>query len=172
MSPEQLLQVGRVSPIGITQDGNALIYSVSTPDIKENKNVSKTYSIDINSGDVKEIESADALVKDHKVSPDGTMKLGEERVKLKAIAGSEIHEDLPESDVKIYESLDYRHWDTWRDGKYRHVFLYQLKDGKQEKGKDLMANEPYDCPPQSLLIASFHSTPKPGNPRRLGATTT
>lgn len=146
MSPEQLLQVGRVSPIGITQDGNALIYSVSTPDIKENKNVSKTYSIDINSGDVKEIESADALVKDHKVSPDGTMKLGEERVKLKAIAGSEIHEDLPESDVKIYESLDYRHWDTWRDGKYRHVFLYQLKDGKQEKGKDLMANEPYDCP--------------------------
>jgi len=42
--------------------------------------------------------------------------------------------------------LNYRHWDTWEDGKFGHVMLTPIVNGKPGKSKDLMPNEPYDCP--------------------------
>ena len=146
LSPEQLLSVGRVSALGISKDGTSLIYRVSVPDIEANKNKSTFYKISLAGGEATEIESADGLVNDHTISPDGKMQLMEKAVKLKPVAGSEIYTDMNQSNVKIYESLDYRHWDTWRDGNYRHVFLHKITDGKADEGIDIIGNEPFDCP--------------------------
>jgi dipeptidyl aminopeptidase/acylaminoacyl peptidase len=40
----------------------------------------------------------------------------------------------------------YRHWDTWVDGNYNHIFYATYSAGKISDGKDMMANEPFDCP--------------------------
>jgi hypothetical protein len=33
--------------------------------------------------------------------------------------------------VQIYDGLDYRHWDTWNEGKFNHVF-YKENEKEQE----------------------------------------
>jgi hypothetical protein len=45
MTPETLWSLGRVSGKGISKAGNTVVYSVSTPNITENKSSSKTYVI-------------------------------------------------------------------------------------------------------------------------------
>ena len=46
----------------------------------------------------------------------------------------------------VFTSLNYRHWDTWEDGKFDHVFLAPMINNKPGDAKDLMMNEPFDCP--------------------------
>jgi dipeptidyl aminopeptidase/acylaminoacyl peptidase len=48
--------------------------------------------------------------------------------------------------VRIYEDLHYRHFDTWEDGSYSHLFLHNRENGVTSIGVDLMPGEPYDCP--------------------------
>ncbi len=51
------------------------------------------------------------------------------------------------SNVQIYESLNYRHWDEWEDGAFNHVFYAPVNKGKPSgKLTDIMPGEPYDCP--------------------------
>ncbi len=40
-TPELLWKLGRVTPLGISKDGKSAVYSVSTPDVVENKNTSE-----------------------------------------------------------------------------------------------------------------------------------
>ncbi len=77
------------------------------------------------------------------VSPDGKYVVYSKDVLVKPVETNEIFSDLPHATAKVYTDLNYRHWDTWEDGKYSHLFLVDLKDGKV---KDIMEDEPYDCP--------------------------
>jgi len=77
------------------------------------------------------------------VSPNGKWKISDSDVKLMNVYGNDFYPALPKSNVQIYNSLMYRHWDTWEDGKFSHVFLNAVNDTIR---KDLMAGEPYDCP--------------------------
>ena len=81
-----------------------------------------------------------------KLSPDGKWLLSSDAVKIKPVFGTDFYPTLTKSNVQIYESLNYRHWDTWEDGKFDHVFLNNLVDGKPGQGLDLMKGEPFDCP--------------------------
>lgn len=55
LSPEKLLSLGRVSPQGMSKDGKTVYYSVSVPNIGENKNNTKFYSIPTQGGQAIEI---------------------------------------------------------------------------------------------------------------------
>lgn len=77
------------------------------------------------------------------VSPDGKYAAFSRDVLIKPVNATDIYSDLPNSTAKVYTDLNYRHWDTWEDGKFSHIFLVNLKDGTP---KDLMEDEPYDCP--------------------------
>jgi len=77
------------------------------------------------------------------VSPDGKYVAYSKEIMIKPMNGTDIYADLPNTTAKIYTDLNYRHWDTWEDGKFSHIFVANLKDGT---AKDIMEDEPYDCP--------------------------
>jgi dipeptidyl aminopeptidase/acylaminoacyl peptidase len=58
----------------------------------------------------------------------------------------EIHADMDRSKAKIYDDLMARHWNYWDEGRYSHIFVATLADGKVGEGKDIMAGEPWDAP--------------------------
>ncbi len=142
MTPEMLWQLGRVSPLGISKDGKSIIYKVSTPDMQENKSNSKVYSLPINGGNPTEIkEYADLLVNKNK-SSDGNWTLSHKEVKINPVLGKDFYPELKKSDVYVYDALDYRHWDSWNEGKHNHVFITNA----DKKSTDIMKDEPYDSP--------------------------
>ncbi|GAA4447094.1 S9 family peptidase [Ravibacter arvi] len=102
--------------------------------------------IAVGGGQPVEVTDPATVVPDEKISPDGRFKLHHKAVKLSKITGKDRYADLPKSDGYVYTSLDYRHWDTWRDGSYDHVFLSKIVDGKTAEDLDLMAGEQFDCP--------------------------
>lgn len=143
MTPERLWQLGRVGAIGISQDERFLIYRVAVPNIATNTTSVKLYRVPLTGGSVEEIPSSEGILRDKHTSPDGRYRLSVREVKVNKVLGKEFYPDLPLSDVYIYESLNYRHWDTWNDGRYSHLFVHASGD---EEGIDIMKGEPFDCP--------------------------
>jgi dipeptidyl aminopeptidase/acylaminoacyl peptidase len=146
MTPELLWQLGRVTAKGITPDGEQVVYSVTHFDVDQNTPSNKMYMIPIAGGEALELANADVFYAQHHVSPDGQYELSVADVKIKKMSGSDFYPDLSQSEVRIYEDLNYRHFDTWEDGSYSHLFLHSLENGVTSKGVDLMPGEPYDCP--------------------------
>jgi dipeptidyl aminopeptidase/acylaminoacyl peptidase len=144
MTPETLWKLGRVSVLGISTDAKNIVYSVSTPSVEENKSTSKYYTIPVNGGQAVEVTDYKTLVKDKNISPDGKHTVYNEEVKLSNVYGSDFYPNLEKSDVQIYDGLDYRHWDTWNEGKFNHVFYKENKEGA--KGIDLLKGESFDSP--------------------------
>ena len=144
MTPELLWKLGRVSGLGISKDGNYVLYSVSTPNVEANKSSRVTYRIPITGGTPVEVTKPDSLMANKNVSPDGRYVLSNKEVPVKKIKGDDIYPDLPKSNAYVYDNLNNRHWDTWEDGSFDHVFVAPV--GKPSEEKDLMSNEPYDCP--------------------------
>jgi dipeptidyl aminopeptidase/acylaminoacyl peptidase len=146
MTPELLWQLGRVAPIGISKDGNNVIYKVSTPNMDENKFNSKFYSVSINGGASSEISDYENLVNNKNISPDGKLILSDKSIKIQNVHGFDRYPDLKLSTAQVYTSLDYRHWDTWNDGHFNHVFITTANAPKDETGLDIMKDEPFNCP--------------------------
>lgn len=147
MTPEQLIELNRVSAVGISKDGKQVIYKTSTFDLKTNERSSKTFSVAVQGGEVKSLSEVGEQIKDKNISPDGKWKLVSKEVKLQKISGSDHYDDVPNSNVFVYDQLNYRHWDTWEDGAYSHVFVQSAIDAS-DSGIDLMEGKPYDCPQQ------------------------
>ena len=143
MTPELLWQVKKVSPIGISADGKELFYKVSTPNMAENSFDSKFYKMPVTGGNFTEISKEEAKVTDKNLSPNGQFLLIDKPVQVKDVTGKEIYNDLPKSDAYVYTSLDYRHWDTWNDGTYNHVFYKDVNTGAET---DITPGQPYYTP--------------------------
>ncbi len=146
MSPELMWQLGRVSPIGLSKDGKSVIYRVSTPNMEENKFSSKVYSVNINGGTSSEISDYESLINNKNISPDGKFILSDKSIKIDNVHGFDRYPDLKLSTAQVYTSLDYRHWDTWNDGHFNHVFLMATNASKDDSGVDIMKDEPFNCP--------------------------
>ena len=144
MTPELLWKLGRVSPLGVTKDKKNIIYKVSIPTVEENKSNSKIYLIPVNGGNAVEINEYESLLKDKNVSPDGKYIVYSEEVKIEKVLGKDYYPKLEKSEVQIYDALDYRHWDTWNEGKHNHVFYKST--AKDAVGIDIMKDEPFDAP--------------------------
>lgn len=143
MTPELLWQVKKVSPIGISEDGNTLFYKASTPNMTENSFDSKYYKMPVSGGNFTEISKEEAKVADKNLSPTGQFLLMNKAVHVNDVAGKDIYKDLPKSDAYVYTSLDYRHWDKYNDGSYNHVFYKDVKTGAET---DITPGQPYYTP--------------------------
>lgn len=146
MTPELLWQLGRVSGLGISKDGSTIVYRVSTPNIAEDKSTSKIFVLPILGGQPKEIIDATVLIGKPNISPDGRYLIQPRDVKINNVKGKDFYPDLSKSNVQIYDGLNYRHWDTWEDGSFSHLFLSPVNSKGEDV--DLMPNEPFDCPQQ------------------------
>ncbi len=145
MTPEMLVQLNKVSAKGLSKNGDHLIYTVSKYSLESNSKSSKIYEVPISGGKSLTISDFTTLLSDKSVSPDGKYKIITKEVKLKNITGQDHYKDVPNSNVKIYDELNYRHWDTWEDGAYSHL-LYKSNTDDSESAIDIMEEEPYDCP--------------------------
>ncbi|MCZ2299367.1 MAG: prolyl oligopeptidase family serine peptidase [Chitinophagales bacterium] len=147
LTPEKLWQLGRLSAIGMSKDKQYVLYSVSIPNVSENKSSRKTYKIPVTGGEAIEITDVESLMENSKISADGKYMISSNEVQVLNVKGSDIYKDLPKSNAYVFTSLNYRHWDTWEDGKFDHVFLTPLMNGKPSgEAKDLMQGEAHDCP--------------------------
>lgn len=144
MSAETLWQLGRISPLGISNDSKNIIYKVTIPSVTENKSESKFYTVPVNGGPSKEITDYKILLKDKNISPDGKYIVYHEEVKINNVHGKDFYPELDKSDVQIYDGLDYRHWDTWNEGKFNHVFYKENMEGAV--GVDILGSEAFDSP--------------------------
>lgn len=78
-----------------------------------------------------------------KVSPDGKYIAYAKEVKVKPTLAADIYKDMSKSQAYVFTDLNYRHWDSWEDGFYQHIFIASVADGTI---KDIMDGEPFDCP--------------------------
>ncbi|NGY36439.1 S9 family peptidase [Flavobacterium sp. XN-5] len=144
MTPETLWKLGRVSALGISKDTKNVVYKVTTPSIEENKSSSKFYIVPVTGGNPTEVKETKDLLKDKNISPDGKYIVYSEEVKISKVHGKDFYPNLEKSEVQIYDGLDYRHWDTWNEGKYNHV---HYKENREDAvGTDIMGNEQFDSP--------------------------
>ncbi|MEZ5015832.1 MAG: S9 family peptidase [Flavipsychrobacter sp.] len=93
--------------------------------------------------DWKELYQLNDGAENVQVSPDGTKVIYSKEVLVKKMMGTDIYPDLPKSTAQVYTDLNYRHWDTWEDGKFSHVFVANMIDGSET---DIMQDQPFDCP--------------------------
>jgi dipeptidyl aminopeptidase/acylaminoacyl peptidase len=143
MSPELLWQLGRVSILGISSDQSQIIYQVSTPSVNEDKSNIDYYAIPISGGNPVSINDPETRLTNRHRSPDGSYEVSVREVKIDKVFGQDFYPELEKSQVHIYNQLNYRHWDTWEDGAYQHLFVKNIRTGAET---DIMGDQPYDCP--------------------------
>lgn len=54
--------------------------------------------------------------------------------------------DLPLANARLETDLMYRHWDSWHDYTYQHVFLSTYSESGLSDDKDIMKDERFDSP--------------------------
>ncbi len=143
MTPELLWQVKKVSPIGISDNGEVLFYKVTTPNMDENSFDSKFYAMKVTGGNFAEVTKEEVKVADKNLSANGKYLLMHKPVHVNDITGKDIYNDLPKSDAYVYTALDYRHWDKFNDGSFNHVFYKDVKTGAET---DITPGQPYYTP--------------------------
>ena len=141
MTPELLWQVKKVSPVGVTKDQKNLIYKVTSTDVKTQEDTSKTYMISLAGGKASEIEDYKTLLADVSLNKSQQYKAETEKVKLQKVFGSDYYPEMDKSNVQIYNELNYRHWDTWNDGNFEHLFVSENKENATKI--DVLKDEPY-----------------------------
>ncbi|MCL6460900.1 MAG: S9 family peptidase [Flavobacterium micromati] len=144
MTPELLWKLGRVTPLGLSIDGKNIVYKVTFPSVEENKSDTKLFTLPINGGNATEIKDSKSILADKNISPNGKFLLYNEEVKLEKVHGKDFYPDLQKSDAQIYNGLDYRHWDTWNEGKFNHVFYKENVEGAI--GIDILKGENFNSP--------------------------
>ena len=144
LTPENLWQLGRVSPLGISKDKKQIIYKVATPSVENNDFSNLYFSIPISGGNATKLGEYKIHLNDKNSSPDGKYLLYHEAVKIEKVLGKDYYPEMEKSDVFIYDELDYRHWDTYNEGTFNHLFFKENKEGAV--GVDIMEGESYHTP--------------------------
>jgi len=120
-------------------DDNTIAY------ISTESETAQIWAMDAQGKNRKQLSDFDGDINGFAISPKGDKILFISDVKIDK-ATVDIYPDLPKASGMIIEDLMYRHWDTWEDGSYSHIFVADFMDGKVANAIDIMPGEPYDTP--------------------------
>ena len=88
-----------------------------------------------------EIGEVDEII----ISPDAKKIAFSKAVQMEKLLGKDKYDDTPKTTAQIYTDLNNRHWDSWNEGFYNHVFVVEISQNVAE-ATDLLANEMFDSP--------------------------
>ncbi len=78
------------------------------------------------------------------ISPTGNKIYFTRRVKLDQTANEKYN--LSKANVRIINDLMYRHWNTWHDYSYSHIFIASLNGNSVTDEKDIMEGQKFESP--------------------------
>jgi dipeptidyl aminopeptidase/acylaminoacyl peptidase len=110
---------------------------------KSGKN--QLWEMDPNGKNKRQITFIDEGISGFKYSPDGSGVVLQKAVKIDESV-NDIYPDLPKAVARIETDLMYRHWDSWHDYTYNHLFIANYDENGIYEAKDIMEGEPYDSP--------------------------
>ncbi len=103
------------------------------------------WEIDPNGGNRKQITFINEGISGFKYSPNGEKIALAIRIKLDQSV-NDMYPDLPKANARLESDLMYRHWDTWHDYKYNHLFIADYSEDGIFEATDIMKNERFSSP--------------------------
>ncbi|KGE13655.1 alpha/beta hydrolase family protein [Sphingobacterium deserti] len=128
-------EAGAESVVQVTKDGNVIYLYKGQLWLKS-----------LSGGDAQQLTSVEEGLENVKISPDGKHILFSRAVLVKKYHSPDKYPDLAKSNVYIYDNLDYRHWDSFNDGRFNHPFVASYDNGKIGEPIDLLADQPFYSP--------------------------
>lgn len=104
------------------------------------------WSIAPDGSEMKQLSLLDQDINGFGISPDGQQAWIVMDIKVEKVSSSERFSNLGKSKALIYDELMTRHWDTWEDGTYSHLFLASLSSSGLGEPRDITPDEPWDIP--------------------------
>lgn len=104
----------------------------------------QVWVMEVNTKEKFQVTSVADGIGSFQISSDETILYYTADVKMdKSIA--EIYPDASKSNARIIDDLMYRHWDSWDDYSYTHLFYTSVKNYIADiKATDILKDEPYD----------------------------
>lgn len=125
------------------KDENTFVYSVGEDVFFYNLETGNTQKIN------KEKENLSGLL----YTKDNKYLAISRPVKEEKVLGTDVYPDLQKSDAKIYDHLMYRHWDTWKDGNFQHIWVGTSPESLTDINKGEKYNsEAYSFSPEGKYL--------------------
>ncbi len=103
------------------------------------------WEMNANGKSAKQISEIEGGISGFQYSPDQSKIYYLKSVKLDKSV-NDLFPDLPLANARIENDIMYRHWDTWHDYTYNHIFVADYSKGKISGAKDIMEGQKFDSP--------------------------
>lgn len=109
-------------------------------------NGGQLYAMNPNGSNVRQLTAEQEEISGYGIAPKGNGVWVAKSVQVNKVASAQIFDGLGQSKALVYDDLMVRHWDTWEDGAYSHIFVGTIEKDKVVGLKDIMEGEPFDAP--------------------------
>ncbi len=121
-------------------DGSTIYY------LNDRTGSNQLYSMNADGSNKIQISSLSDDINEYEISANGKMIWITQMVQAAKFDGKDLYKDLPKTTGHVYNDLMMRHWDSWDNGSYSHIFVTPFFGAIKEQPVDIMAGEPFESP--------------------------
>jgi len=146
-----LLPADGGAPVKLTNHAGSSYNGIWRPDggaigyLNADSGSMQIWEMDPDGSNPRQVSDVEGGITGFSYSPDMKHLLFTKAVKLDA-SPADLYPNLPKANVFIADDLMYRHWDSWHDYTYSHIFVAAYNNGKLGDAIDIMRNERWDSP--------------------------